>query len=98
LAQINWTLQALDDIGAICLFIARDAPSIAEVYAQKLFDAVDRLEMFPLSGRVVPEFEIEDIREVIFGNYRIIYQIQDEVVNILTVHHAARLLKFKFSG
>jgi len=98
LAQINWTLQALDDIDSICLFIARDAPGIACIFAQKLFNATDRLEVFPLSGRVVPEWEEDSIREIIFGNYRIIYRIKNDIVDILTVHHAARLLKLTLPG
>jgi plasmid stabilization system protein ParE len=47
----------------------------------------------PLSGRVVPELNNENLRELIFRNYRIIYEIiPDKQINILTIHHHARLV------
>ena len=55
MAEVRWTPQAIDDVEAICLFIARDAPSVAALFAQRAFDATDRLAAFPESGRVVPE-------------------------------------------
>jgi len=90
---VNWTDQALDDLDCICLFIARDSPRYARIFAQRAFEATERLEEFPLSGRMVPEVGRKDIREVILGNYRIIYRVRDEEVEILTVHHGARMLK-----
>jgi len=90
MAEVRWTPQALDDLEAICLFIARDAPPVAAVFAQKAFDATDRLAMFPRSGRTVPELKNPDLREIILGNYRLIYRIRSGDVQILTVHPAAR--------
>ncbi len=92
MAQVKWTPQALDDLDAICLFIARDAPQYAYVFADRLFRAAERLEEFPSSGRIVPEFGMEDLREIIIGSYRLIYRLHDGEVQILTVHHGARLL------
>lgn len=92
MVEVRWTSQALDDLEAICLFIARDAPQVAAVFANRAFQATDRLANYPLSGRVVPELEIENIREIIVGNYRLIYRIQEDEVQIVTVHHGARLL------
>jgi toxin ParE1/3/4 len=74
-------------------FIARDAPSVAQVFVERVFAAIMRLEAFPRSGRIVPEIGQEDIREIIFGSYRIVYAVSEEEVNILTVFHAARLLR-----
>lgn len=65
MAKVTWTEQALEDLEAICLFIARDALRYAELFADQVFKATDRLEDFPLSGRVVPEIGREDIREII---------------------------------
>lgn len=53
--KVSWTAQALFDLEAIGDFIARDAPSFAQVFVDRIFDAVERLESFPKSGRVVPE-------------------------------------------
>ena len=90
MAEVRWTPQALDDLEAICLFIARDAPSVAAVFAQRAFAATDRLAEFPRSGRTVPEINNRDVREVILGNYRLIYRMRSGDVQVLTVHPAAR--------
>lgn len=91
MAEIRWSLTAAADLQDIEDFVARDSP----VYAVRLVDgivqAVERLEPFPLSGRVVPEFEREDLREVLFSSYRIVYLVEEEtVVTILRVVHGAR--------
>jgi toxin ParE1/3/4 len=92
-AGIRWTRQALSDLEAIGDFIARDAPGIAQVFVDRIFDAVQRLERFPRSGRIVPEVGREDLREVLFGNYRIVYMLSDEEVSVLLVFHASRLFR-----
>ena len=92
MAQVTWTSQALGDLEAICLFIARDAPQAAAIFADRAFRATDHLASYPRSGRVVPELGIENIREVIVGSYRVIYRIRQDAVQIATVHHGARLL------
>ena len=94
MARVVWTLQALKDIEAICEFIAKDAPRYAQIFATRVFNATNRLEIFPESGRIVPEINKKNIREVIFGNYSIIYRLQKDKVQILTVYHSARLLDF----
>jgi addiction module RelE/StbE family toxin len=92
MAQVEWTPQALDDLDAICLFIARDAPQVAAVFADRAFRATDRLANYPRSGRIVPELAVENMREIILGNYRLIYRIRQDQVQVVTVHHAARRL------
>ena len=92
MAQVRWTPQAADDLEAICLFIARDAPPLAAIFADRILRAADRLTRHPRLGRVVPELANEDVREVIVGSYRVIYRIQQDQVHILTLHHGARLL------
>ena len=91
MVKVSWTDQAIEDIDAICQFIARDAPPYARIFAQRVFTIVKRLGSFPRSGRVVPELKREDIREVIYRDYRIIYRLLEDEVEILTVHHGARL-------
>jgi addiction module RelE/StbE family toxin len=92
MARITWTPQALDDVEAICRFIGSDAPRYAHLFANQVFKAVERLKTFPRSGRIVLEIDQENVREIILGNYRIIYRILNEDVQILTVYHSARLL------
>lgn len=93
MASINWTSQALNDVQAIGDFIARDAPAFAQVFVDKIFDTVERLESFPRSGRIVPEINQDRFREIIIGSYRVVYLLDDNTVNILTVFPASRLLK-----
>ena len=91
MAEVKWTPQALDDLEAICLFIARDAPPVAAVFAQRAFDVTDRLANFPESGRIVPEMNDPNFREIL-GNYRLIYRLRSGDVQIVTIHHGARQL------
>ena len=92
MAHVGWTPQSLADLEAICLFIARDSPEMANIFADRVFRATDRLAEHPRSGRIVPEMGQEHLREIILGNYRIIYRLLEEDVQVLTVHHGARLL------
>ncbi|PKB64123.1 MAG: plasmid stabilization protein [SAR202 cluster bacterium Io17-Chloro-G2] len=81
----------MDDTRFIRDFIARDSPRYAALVAQQLVGAVERLETLPRSGRVVPEFRDDRLREIISGSYRIVYQLLDDTVEVLTVHHGARI-------
>ena len=93
MATVTWTIQAIEDLDAICLFIARDAIRPAEMFAERVFRAAEQLGHFPLSGRAVPEIGSPDIREVFVGNYRLIYRVAShDEVEVLTIHHGARLL------
>jgi plasmid stabilization system protein ParE len=92
MAQVRWTAQAADDLEAVCLFIARDSPQLAAAFADRVLRATDLLASFPRSGRIVPELGIRNIREIVVGSYRVIYRIQREDVQLLTVHHGARVL------
>jgi len=60
MAKIRWTLQALEDVEAIANFIARDSTYYAGIFTAKVFEIVDRLELFPESGRIVPELNCVD--------------------------------------
>lgn len=92
MAEVRWTPQAADDLEAIFLFIARDAPQVAAAFADRVLRATDQLTHFAHLGRVVPELGIKNIREIIVGSYRVIYRIRDEHVHIVTVHQGARIL------
>jgi addiction module RelE/StbE family toxin len=89
--RILWSPQALLDLEAIRDYIARDSPRYAELVLRRLVAAVERLETFPQSGRIVPERNTEDIREVIVKPYRIVYRLRPQQVEIVTVFRASRL-------
>ena len=94
MAEINWTPFALEDLQSIYNYISKDSISYADRLVDKLVNSVDILEGHPEIGRIVPEFENEAIRELIEGNYRIIYKILSITeVAIIRVHHSAQLLK-----
>jgi toxin ParE1/3/4 len=92
MAEVRWTPQAADDLEAITDFIAADSPHYASLFAIDVLNAVERLQLFPRSGRVVPEVQAPEIREIVLGNYRIVYRIRTDLVEILTVWHGSRLL------
>ena len=92
MARLRWTPQALKDVEAICAYIARDSRNYARIFASQVIEKASALESFPQIGRVVPESNREDIREVLHGNYRIVYRLIGDDVQLLTIHHSARLL------
>ena len=91
MAQVGWTPQAADDLEATCLFIARDSPAMATIFADRVLQATERLGAHPRSRRIVPELGREDLREIIVGSYRVIYRLRTDEVQLLTLHHGARL-------
>jgi len=89
--RIVWAPQAIQDVEAIRVHVARDSALYADLVVERLVAAVERLQDHPRSGRVVvPELGDESIREVIHGNYRIVYRLRGDVVEIATVFHGAR--------
>ena len=92
MVEVRWTPQAVDDLESITSFIAKDSPYYARLFAIDALGAVDRLPKFPRSGRVVPELKNPVIREILLGNYRIVYRLREELAEILTVYHGAKLL------
>ena len=96
MVEIRWTNQSLDDIENIAQFIAKDSVRYAEIQVSELFNAVLILEKLPKTGRVVPEIGEINLRELIVGNYRIIYSLKStHSIDILTIHHTKRVLKKK---
>ncbi|WP_066833652.1 type II toxin-antitoxin system RelE/ParE family toxin [Rufibacter ruber] len=93
MVTVAWTDQSIADINTIAEYIAANSPKFASVTVNKFFSRVRALEKQPRMGRVVPELNNEAVRELIEGNYRIIYQlVSEQQVEILTVHHSARQL------
>ena len=92
MAEVRWTPQAIEDLRSIADFIAKDSPHYARLTVVDTFAAVERLVDFPKSGRIVPEIKNPAIREIILGNYRIIYRFRGQFVDVLAVHHGAKLL------
>ena len=90
--KIMWSPLAIDRTTEIAEYIAKDNPSVARKWVEILFGKVELLESSPLSGRVAPETRREEIRELIYDNYRIIYRIEKNKISILTIRHGRQIL------
>ncbi len=90
--KIVWSPLALERVEDIARYIAEDKPEAAVQWVEDLFAAVARLADFPESGRMVPEVGSRRIREVIFGAYRVIYSVKNQI-DILTVRRSSQLLR-----
>lgn len=96
MARLNWTDQSISDLVNIADFIAKDSARYAKITVGRIRIAARQLKTYPLSGRKVPETDIENIRELILGNYRIIYSIiSKDQIDIITVHHSAKRLEIE---
>jgi toxin ParE1/3/4 len=93
MARVVWSRVARDDLKGIVSHIRADAPAYARSFALRLNQRLTQLETFPESGRLVPEDPIQTHRELIFGDYRVIYRHAEGTVTIITVIHGARILK-----
>ena len=88
--QIVWTQPALTDVLEAQAYVAADSLRYGQLVAERIFEAVEQLEAFPLSGRVVPELRSATVRELIAAPYRIVYRVHAEVLEIIAVVHSAR--------
>jgi len=98
MVRLNWTFQAKDDLKAIADYISRDSKRYAKLQVIRLINRTRILKTQVRSGKIVPEINNGNIRELIEGNYRIIYKIvKDNRIDILAIHHSARdLIRRKF--
>lgn len=88
--NVHWTDTALHHLDAIYRCIARDSPAYAKRMVDRLTRRSQQIGEFPLSGRMVPEYEMTQIREVVEGPYRIIYYIKPDQIDVLAVLHGAQ--------
>ncbi len=90
MAKIKFTKRSLDDIESIADYISRDSVKFAKITVQKILERTKILENNPLIGRIVPEVNKVEFREIIYGNFRIIYHYEKDIVHILSIHHSSR--------
>ncbi|MBU0728615.1 MAG: type II toxin-antitoxin system RelE/ParE family toxin [Proteobacteria bacterium] len=90
--KIIWSALSIDRATEIARYIAQDNTTAAENWVKALFNKVQLLESSPQSGRVIPETRSEDIRELLYGNYRVIYRLEEKRISILTVRHGKQIL------
>ncbi len=90
--KVFWTKESIDRLNEIELYIARDNPNAAIKFIDILISLAENLSKNPKRGRVVPEFSIKEIRELLHKNYRIIYLIKKNRIEVLTVFEGHQLL------
>ena len=90
--RVYWTKEASLSIQEIEDFISQDNAIAAIKLVDKLIALTDELIDFPEIGRIVPELSINKIREILFKNYRIVYLIKKNSIDILTVFESHKLL------
>jgi len=91
--RVVWSPRALADVESIASYIAFDSPSYANAVVRRIVALTRKLEEFPFSGRKVPEFDNDDLRELIAYSYRIIYRVEASEVTIAVVVHGKRDLE-----
>lgn len=90
--DIIWSPLAENRLIEIAEYIAYDKPAVAIQWAESVFDATQELLNHPKLGRKVPEFNNEKYREILHGNYRIIYRLDEIQIMVLTVRRGSQLL------
>ena len=92
MSNVLWMPSALEDLKGIQEYISRDSVYYADKLVDEVFDATEKLELFPEMGRIVSELGIPTVREIFYGSYRIIYELIDDNAHIIAVIHGKRLL------
>ena len=90
--RTSWSPLVVDRASEIAEYIAQDNPDAAETWINAVFKKVEELSTFPDSGRVVPKTHISAIRELIYGNYRIVYRLEEKRISVLTARHGKQIL------
>lgn len=91
--KIVWSERALSDLREMFDYIRRDSEIHAALMVERILASAGQLGDFPLSGRIVPEFDRKEIREIILSSYRLVYRIKRGSIQILRISHSARLLR-----
>lgn len=92
MATVSWSGAALNEIEGIRQYVAEHSASAADMVIDRIVAGTERLETFPGSGRILLLPGRSDIREIIVGRYRVVYQLLAADVRILMVRHTARSL------
>lgn len=91
--SLRWTEHAVTQLAAIAEYISLDSPVYAEQVVDQVVRRLAQAQLFPESGRVVPELARADVRELLEVPYRVIYQVRPDVIEVLAVLHARQQLR-----
>ena len=90
--RVHWTDNAVDHLVNIYEYISLNSPTYAKQMVDRITRRTVQIGDQPFSGRSVPEYQAEDVRELIEKPYRIIYRIKQDQIDVLAVIHGARLM------
>jgi len=90
--KVRWTRTANGHLASIYEYIARDSARYARRMVDRITSRSRQIARFPRSGQMVPEYQDPDIREVVEGQYRVVYEVTATEIHVLAVIHGAQLL------
>jgi len=90
--RLRWSRRAQEDLLAIGRYISKDDRAAARRWVERLRQRARQAAEFPHAGRVVPEHSLPELREVLVRSYRIVYLVDEEAIEVLTVFEGHRLL------
>ena len=90
---IRWSPRAVLNFEDICNYIGKDSEYYAKLFAKRVNAVIKAIPQYPQAGRVVPEYGDKNLRERIYENYRIVYRLKDEVIEIVCICHGAKPLE-----
>jgi plasmid stabilization system protein ParE len=90
--KIVWSPLAVERASEIVDYIVHDKPLAADKWIHTVFSKVEQLRSHPEIGRIVPEINERQFRELIYGNYRMVYHIGTKQISILTIRHGKQIL------
>jgi len=93
MVKVVWTEVSVEDLREIFDYISKNSFHYARITVERIYKRADQISKNPRIGRIVPEIDNDEVRELIIGNYRLIYYIvNDGRVDILRIYHSARSL------
>jgi len=90
--KIRWSPRAASNFEYICDYIAKDSEYYAALFAKRINSIIKNIPQFPKSGRIVPEYKDDNLREKIYKNYRIVYRIKGDFIEMVAICHSSKPL------
>ena len=91
--RVSFALAAVTDLEQIRdWYASQQVPEVGERFLREIVEHVEHLADFPESGRVVPEFGLAQLREIVHPPFRIVYRLDDERVRVVRVWRSERLM------
>ena len=91
--EIHWTQNAINHLANIYEYISINSPTYALRMVDKIISRSEQIADQPYSGRKVPEYDSDDVRELTEKPYRIIYRIKPDQIDVVAVIHGAQQLR-----